>query len=446
MSQEERTIDTQTSEEDDMPREKKQRSQSARKHYKKKKRGGGGDKNKRKASAGSNKGKKSPPKKQKKSRKGSTSSTGPINRDNKPSVICHQCEKKFRGQRQLDAHIKAAHPRVECKTCHKTFINKETMLIHKKNKHGKGSRRSSDLNHNAKEFVPSFNASRIDSMRSSAISVNAPMRVRRQTRSGNATRTASQSGVQFGKGGAPTRRLKDDPVEEKQDAKMPYDGASPERSKRASRRMTLPKPDPKDLEGSAPPIDYEIGRGWVVYWNPPTALEHDTHNDAYVKSLREIADFQGVSNFWDKIKSLQKPSRIIHGAHNFMVFRKGVVPAWESFPAGGAWIINYHRWEDETAKIDAVWETVMFGLASEAFGTPEVVGASLHIRTRGYRVCIWNRDNRVGDVRFTVADKLRMLLAIHPRKEVKYKYFSNCLKDGSTTSMATPYQFVKVTF
>jgi translation initiation factor 4E len=488
MSQEEKTIDTQTSDDQDIPKETSQRSASARKHHKKKKGGGGGSGDKKRSKPSTPKDtKKSPAKKQKRdsggkkspkrkgsgsksgskkaSRKGSTDSTGPVSRDNKPSIICRQCEKKFKGQKQLEAHIKAKHPRVECPTCHKTFINKETMKIHKKNKHEKAERRKSDLNHNAPEFVPSAkgsarmsldsNAPEFKSTRSS-INTQSPgggagrrrKSPRRQTRSGEETKQARASGVQFGKGGAPTRRLKDDPApeEEKEDGKMPYAGDSPERSKRPSRRLTLPKPDPKDLEGIAPPIDYEIGKGWVVYWNPPTALEHDTHNDAYVKSLREIADFQGVANFWSKISNLQKPSKIIHGAHNFMVFRKGVVPAWETFPAGGAWIINFHRWEDETAKIDAVWETVMFGLASEAFGTPEVVGASLHIRTRGYRVCIWNRDNRVGDVRFTVADKLRMLLAIHPRKEVKYKYFSNCLKDGSTTSMATPYQFVKVTF
>lgn len=204
--------------------------------------------------------------------------------------------------------------------------------------------------------------------------------------------------------------------------------------------------DLPNLDAPAPPINYEIGNGWTVFWNPPTSLNHSTHNTDYLKSLREICDFQGVTNFWDKIKSLQKPSRVKNGAHNLMAFRKGLVPAWESFPYGGCWIINFHRWEEACKQIDALWETVLFGLASEAFGTPEVVGASIHIRTRGYRVCIWNRDNRVGDVRFAIADKLRMLLSIHPRKEIKYKYFSMSLADGSTTSQATPYQFIKVTF
>merc|ERR1711964_8448 len=261
-------------------------------------------------------------------------------------------------------------------------------------------------------------------------------------------------------GGAPTRPGKDKKKKEPKYTEetapsfpgSPFPG-SPRKSLRkeraarsASRRISLPQPDPADLAGEAPPINYEIGAGWVVYWNPPTVLEHSVNNADYVNSLREIADFQGVANFWNKISSIQKPSKIVHGAHNLMVFRRGLVPCWESFPAGGSWIINYHRWEEDVAQIDALWETVMFGLASEAFGTPELVGASIHIRTRGYRVCIWNRDNRVGDVRFQIADKLRMLLSIHPRKEIKYKYFSVCMRDGSTTTQATPYQFVKVTF
>lgn len=86
----------------------------------------------------------------------------------------------------------------------------------------------------------------------------------------------------------------------------------------------------------------------------------------------------------------------------------------------------------------------MFNLVAEGFGTPEVVGASLHIRDRGYRLCIWNRDNRLKEVRFNIADKLRMLLSIHCTQEIHYKFFARCLQDGSTTSRATPYQFVKV--
>jgi len=343
------------------------------------------------------------------------------------------------------------HPRVECKVCRKTFINDQALKIHTRNKHASkpSSRRASQLNADAPSFVPG------GSFRGSTITL-APGPGGGRRRSGEMQVQASAVGVPFS-GSAPTmsaqkkikkeRRKSQEEIDFEDKAKdVAKKRRDSRREERKSRRLTLPQPDPKDLEGDAPAINYNIGAGWVVYWNPPTSLEHSTHNEQYMKSLREIADFQGVANFWGKIANLQKPSKITHGAHNFMVFRKGLVPAWESFVAGGAWIINYHRWEEETVKIDAVWETVMFGLASEAFGTPEVVGASCHIRTRGYRICIWNRDNRVGDVRFQIADKLRMLLSLHPRKEIKYKYFSCCLKDGSTTSQATPYQFVKVTF
>jgi len=206
----------------------------------------------------------------------------------------------------------------------------------------------------------------------------------------------------------------------------------------------------KSLGGAAPPIPYDTNGGWTVYWNPPTSIVHSTpkhqQNEEYLKSLREIGYFKNMLDFWPKVGTFQKPSRILHGMHNLMVFRKGLVPAWESFPEGGCWIVSWRRYDDDIKKIDAIWETVMFGLASEGFGTSEVVGASLHIRETGYRVCIWNRDNRVQDARFVVADKLRMLLSIHPRKEIKYKFFARALEDGSTTARATPYQFVKVTF
>jgi len=200
------------------------------------------------------------------------------------------------------------------------------------------------------------------------------------------------------------------------------------------------------MVGDAPPITYDVKAGWTLYWNPPMTLKHSTHNDVYVKGLKELQSFKGIGDFWSKASEIQKPSRVHHGAHNFMIFRKGLVPAWESFPCGGCWIVNYPRTSQEAEKIDSCWETVMFNLVAEGFGTPEVVGASLQIRDRGYRLCLWNRDNRIKDVRFAIADKLRMLLSLHPRMEIHYKYFAKCLQDGSTTARATPYQFIKVKF
>jgi len=201
-----------------------------------------------------------------------------------------------------------------------------------------------------------------------------------------------------------------------------------------------------EFDGIPSPPPYHPKDGWTVYWNPPTSIKHSTHNEEYLKSLKELQSFDGIADFWKKVKTIQAPSKITHGHHNLMVFRKGLVPAWETFPHGGAWIVTYDRNDIElVSKIDSVWQTVMFGLVSEGLGTPEVVGASLHIREMGYKVCIWNRDNRVEDARFQIADKLRMLLSIHPKQEVKYKFFSRALQDGSTTCQAIPYQFVKVT-
>jgi hypothetical protein len=199
-----------------------------------------------------------------------------------------------------------------------------------------------------------------------------------------------------------------------------------------------------EFDGIPSPPPYHPKDGWTVYWNPPTSIKHSTHNEEYLKSLKELQRFNGIGDFWKKVTKLQAPSKITHGHHNLMVFRKGLVPAWESFPHGGCWIVTYDRAEE--TKIDSVWQTVMFGLVSEGFGTTEVVGASMHIREKGYKVCIWNRDNRMEDARFQIADKLRMLLSIHPRQEVKYKFFSRALQDGSTTAKAVPYQFVKVSF
>jgi len=188
---------------------------------------------------------------------------------------------------------------------------------------------------------------------------------------------------------------------------------------------------------------------WVLYWNPPTSLKHSNSGKEYLKGIKALVTFEGIDDFWGKLMGQRKPSQMgSHtGAHNLMIFRQGLIPAWESFPFGGCWILTFPRNVTKPQFIDSAWESLMFMMVSEGFGTQQVVGASLHIRGQNYRITVWNRDNRDGNpVRFEIADQLRVKLNLGNRAQLAYKNFQQAIQDGSTTRRGTNYEFVKVRF
>lgn len=120
------------------------------------------------------------------------------------------------------------------------------------------------------------------------------------------------------------------------------------------------------------------------------------------------------------------------------MFRKNLVPAWETFPKGGAWIIKVRK---KNGVIGRLWEELLFACVGELFEEPDLVGVVLSSRSSQDLLSVWNSDNTNGDVRFRIGDRLRDILNLDESTQVEYKSFQSAINDGSSFRNAATYVY-----
>merc|ERR1719244_1544479 len=215
-----------------------------------------------------------------------------------------------------------------------------------------------------------------------------------------------------------------------------------------------PESDPdqghlKELRGVglAPAESFQVPHGehrlqtpWTLYWMNKQYLRTNSSEEAYLSNLPKLGTFNSIESFWRHYCHLQRPSQL-RDNFNIAVFRANLVPASETFPTGGAWIIKISRRE---SFLDGLWEELLMATIGENFLTPELVGILLSIRREAAMITVWNRDNSKNDVRFRVGERLKEILNLDEESTVEYKFFSEAVKDKSTHRNATQYTYTMV--
>lgn len=136
---------------------------------------------------------------------------------------------------------------------------------------------------------------------------------------------------------------------------------------------------------------------------------------------------------------MKKPTEMPREIDIFF-FREPEVPMWEESPSGGIWIIKIKK-EDN---IDKMWESILFAMIGEQFEEPNVIGASLSLRTKERLLQVWLKDGRNERVRTNVSNKIRHFLALDPSNVTfYYKEHQKSIKDGSTMKNAEGFKFMK---
>jgi len=189
-----------------------------------------------------------------------------------------------------------------------------------------------------------------------------------------------------------------------------------------------------------PKGEHRLQTPWSMYWLNKQNIPNDKSEEAYLKNLRKLGTFNSIESFWRHYVHLKRPSQL-RDNFNIAVFRANLVPAWESFPTGGAWIIKVSRHE---LFLDGLWEELVMATIGENFLTPELVGILLSIRREAAMITVWNRDNTKNDVRFRVGERLKEILNLDEESTVEYKFFSEAVKDKSTHRNATQYTYTMV--
>jgi len=178
---------------------------------------------------------------------------------------------------------------------------------------------------------------------------------------------------------------------------------------------------------------------WTFYFDKKLTKPADYKN--YEKNLQKLGKFQTLEGFWHYYAWLKKPDTIPKG-HNLFMFRHSHIPAWETFPKGGAWILKVRK---KNGVISRLWEELLFACIGELFQEPDIVGIMLSIRHREDLLSIWNYDHSKTEVRMAIGEKLREILNLDESTQIEYKPFKAAMKDGSSFRNAKAYVFAATT-
>jgi len=186
--------------------------------------------------------------------------------------------------------------------------------------------------------------------------------------------------------------------------------------------------------------EHPLETTWTLYFDKklPPSRQKNADYKHYQSNLQTLGNFTTLEGFWRHYAYLKTPDDIPKD-HDIFLFRHHFIPAWESFPNGGAWIVKVRK---KNGIISRLWEELVFACISEAFEEPDLVGAVLSCRMREDIVSVWNRDNTDNsERRFKIGEKLKDILNLDESTQIAYKPFQSAIKDGSSYRNARQYVY-----
>ena len=96
-----------------------------------------------------------------------------------------------------------------------------------------------------------------------------------------------------------------------------------------------------------------------------------------------------IEHFFNYYVYLKKPSDMPREIDLFF-FRHNEIPMWEESPSGGIWILKVKKDDN----VNKMWEAMLFALIGEQIEEPNVIGASLSLRTKERLIQVWLKDGR----------------------------------------------------
>ncbi|KAL6047726.1 putative Eukaryotic translation initiation factor 4E type, variant 2 [Balamuthia mandrillaris] len=133
----------------------------------------------------------------------------------------------------------------------------------------------------------------------------------------------------------------------------------------------------------------------------------DDHKD----HLTHLSLFRTVEEFWSHYCWLKRPEELPKES-NYYVFRKRLLPMWETFPKGGCFIVRVRK---EEGLLDQKWEELVMAALGEEFEDPAVVGVVVSIRSKENVLSVWLKHtnpqvrNRIG-----YASRVPIISCYHP--------------------------------
>jgi translation initiation factor 4E len=204
---------------------------------------------------------------------------------------------------------------------------------------------------------------------------------------------------------------------------------------------------------TAKPAEHKLQTTWTLYFDKKIKAKEKAHIDGQAPSspalnavnfdtfkhnMKNLGSFSSVEGFWEHFRWLQQPESLPKGMDCYL-FRENLLPAWESFPNGGCWIVRVRK---KNGVINRLWEEICFSIIAEQFGIADIVGVTLSTRGTYDNISIWNKTNDDA-IKLAIGQKMKQVLNLDASTLMNYKAFNAALQDGSMFRNTQKYVFTK---
>ncbi|ORX47072.1 eukaryotic translation initiation factor 4E [Hesseltinella vesiculosa] len=162
---------------------------------------------------------------------------------------------------------------------------------------------------------------------------------------------------------------------------------------------------------------------WFIHRSPRTKITN------YEDSMRKIASFSTVEEFWSVYTHLTRPNEL-PAISDYHLFKNGIRPMWED-PAnvqGGKWIVRLKK-----GLASRYWEDLVLAMIGDQFDVHnEICGAVLSIRNSEDIISIWNKSANNGKINLKIRDTMKRILNLPSDTPMEYKSHNIALRDNSS--------------
>lgn len=175
---------------------------------------------------------------------------------------------------------------------------------------------------------------------------------------------------------------------------------------------------------------------WTFWADKKMATKSHQSFEDYNQNLSRLGSFDTLEGFWRHYSWLKSPDDLPRDT-DFFCFRNQLVPAWETFPTGGCWIVRVRK---KNGVISRLWEELLFGAVGELFDNSDIVGVTLSVRTRDDNLTVWNKTADNAN-KIVIGEKLKDILNLDESTTMHYQEFKKAIECGSSFRGSKPYVF-----
>ncbi|GAO49119.1 hypothetical protein G7K_3277-t1 [Saitoella complicata NRRL Y-17804] len=169
---------------------------------------------------------------------------------------------------------------------------------------------------------------------------------------------------------------------------------------------------------------------WFMHRAPGQKLTN------YENSMRRIASFSSVEDFWAIYSHLMRPDGMPH-ISDIHLFRHGVRPVWEDElnMNGGKWIVRLRK-----GLASRYWEELVMAIVGDQFHDvgDELCGAVLSIRNQEDILSVWNKTANLGRANLRIRDAIKKVLNLPMETLMEYKSHTDAIKDNRSYGTSVP--------